>query len=458
MSRHEVNPSRKYFNFQGGIPPVALESVAAEPPPEGPSTHPKVITDTTMRDGAQDPSFAILPNETKLRYFDLLHKLDNGTGTIDAVEVFIYQKRDLWTLDKLIERGYDFPRVTTWTRALPKDIRDLVRVSDGRVGETGMLAPSSDHHIFDKLGFRSKAEAIERYLAPILTACEHGITPRVHLEDVTRADIDGWVIPFVERVIEETGGRARFRLCDTLGVGVPDPLAALPFGIPRLVSTIGRASGAELEFHGHNDFGLATANSIAAFRYGCKRVNATFGGFGERTGNAPLEQVLVNYIRLYGDPGLELEALTEIADLMARDVIGLSGKQPFIGDNIFATQAGLHQTGMERQSEAEGGLIYLPMDPAVVGRREVELSRIGSLSGIDGIVSVLNRQRQAAGDSRPGLTKTSRLVKRIYDGIHQAYDGRFDADQDRWVDYRTTFFEPAELVALAETYEAAESG
>ncbi|MEE8353752.1 MAG: hypothetical protein V3S10_04775, partial [Dehalococcoidales bacterium] len=292
---------------------------------------------------------------------------------------------------------------------------------------------------------------------PILTACEHGITPRVHLEDVTKADIDGWVIPFVERVMEETGGRACFRLCDTLGVGVPDPLAALPFGIPRLVATISQVSGAELEFHGHNDFGLATANSIAAFRYGCKRVNVTFGGLGERTGNAPLEQVLVNYIRLYGDPGLELEALTEIAELLARDVIRLPQKQPVIGSNIFATQAGLHQTGVQRQRDAEGGLIYLPIDPAVVGRREVELSRIGSLSGIDGIVSVLNRQREAAGDPRPRLTGTSRLVKRVYDGIHQAYDGRYDADQDRWLDCRTTFFEPAELAALAAKYEAAES-
>ncbi len=457
MSRHEVNPSRKYFDFQGGIPPVAHDAVAIEAPPEAPGTHPKMITDTTLRDGAQDPSYEILPNETKLGYFDLLHKLDNGTGTIDAVEVFIYQKRDLWTLDKLLERGHDFPRVTTWTRATPKDIRDLVRVSEGRVTETGMLASCSDHHIFDKLGFRSKAEAVERYLAPILTACENGITPRVHLEDVTKADIDGWVIPFVKRVIEETEGEARFRLCDTLGVGVPDPLAALPFGIPRLVATIRQATGAELEFHGHNDFGLATANSIAAFRYGCKRVNTTFGGFGERTGNAALEQVLVNYIRLYGDPGLELEVLTEIAELMSRDVIGLPQKLPVIGNNIFATQAGLHQTGMQRQGEAEGGLIYLPVDPAVIGRREIELSRIGSLSGIDGIVSILNQQREAAGDSRPRLTGTSRLVKRVYDGVHQAYDGRYDADQDRWVDYRTTFFEPADLMALAEEYEAAGS-
>jgi len=164
--------------------------------------------------------------------------------------------------------------------------------------------------------------------------------------------------------------------------------------------------------------------------------------------------VLVNYIRLYGDPGLELEALTEIADLMSRDVIRIPEKQPVIGNNIFATQAGLHQTGMQRQGEAEGGLIYLPIDPAVIGRREVEMSRIGALSGIDGIVSLLNQERQAAGDTRPKLTGTSRLVKRVYDGVHEAYNGRYDAASDRWLDYRTTFFQPSDLAALAAQYEA----
>ena len=255
MSGYQVNPARKYFNFGGRMPPLKLEEAPAEIPAFGPHTYPKLITDTTLRDGAQDPCFAMFPNEAKLAYFDLLHELDNGTGTIDAVEVFIYQKRDLWTLEKLLERGYKSPRVTTWTRATPKDIRDLVQVSGGKVTETGMLVPCSDHHIFDRMGFHSKGEAVEKYLAPILTACEHGITPRVHLEDATRSDVEGWVIPFMCRVMEETQGRACFRICDTLGLGTADPYAALPFGIPRMVSSLSRASGADLEFHGHNDFG-----------------------------------------------------------------------------------------------------------------------------------------------------------------------------------------------------------
>jgi isopropylmalate/homocitrate/citramalate synthase len=357
-----------------------------------------------MRDGAQDPCFAIFANEAKLKYFDLLHELDNSTGIIDCVEVFIYQKRDLWTLEKLLERGYEFPRVTSWTRATPKDIRDLVQVSSGQVKETGMLASASDHHIFDRLAFRSKEDAVERYLAPILTACEHGIVPRVHLEDATRSDVEGWVIPFMSRVIEETNGLARFRVCDTLGLGTPNPYASLPFGIPRLVSTLSRFSGAQMEFHGHNDFGYATANSMAAFRYGCKRVNTTFGGLGERTGNASLEQVLANYTREYGNPGLKLEVLAEMAALIQSEVVPIGEKHPIVGGSIFATQAGLHQSGVARQDQALGGLIYLPFDPQVVGRRGVELNRIGALSGMDGIISVLNRQREVSTKRMTGNT------------------------------------------------------
>lgn len=317
-----------------------------------------------------------------------------------------------------------------------------------------MLASCSDHQIFDRLGFRSKEEAIEKYLAPILTACEHDITPRVHLEDATRSDVDGWVIPFMCQVMEKTQGRACFRICDTLGLGMPDPYTALPFGIPRLISTLSRASGAELEFHGHNDLGHATANSMAAFRYGCKRVNVTFAGLGERTGNATLEQVLANYIRQYGDPGLKLEALTEMAALIQTEVVPIPEKHPIVGSNIFTTQAGLHQTGIQRQAQAQGGLLYLPFNPGVVGRQGVELNRIGALSGMDGIISVLNRHREASGVPGPRLTGASKLVKLVYDWVHKAYDGRYDQAQDRYVDYRTTFFDVDELDRIAAQFQA----
>ncbi len=447
-----VNAERVYYNHHGKLPPIEPEAEPTPPPPRA-EDEPKLITDTTLRDGAQDSRFALFPAEARLRYYDLLHRLDNGAGRIYAIETFIYQKRDLWLLDKLLERGYRWPLVTTWTRALPKDIKTLVEVSQGRIKETGMLASASDHHIFDRLGFHSKEEAIEKYLQPIVTAIEHDITPRVHLEDCTRADIYGWVIPFILRVKEATEGRAKFRICDTIGWGVPDPTAPLPWGIPRLFATLKRETGVEMEFHGHNDFGLATANSIAAWRFGCTKVNCAFGGLGERTGNTSLEQIVAALIRLYGDPGFDLAALAEMRDFISNEIVPIPDRAPIIGD-VFTTQAGIHQSGVARQAEAPGGLIYLPYAPETFGRQQRELSVIGPLSGSDGIAAVLNDALRAERGIEAHLTSASRVVRQIYDRVQEAYDGRYDAATERFVDVRRTFFTPHELVALAEEFGA----
>jgi isopropylmalate/homocitrate/citramalate synthase len=446
-----VNTERVYYNYGGELPPVLLEQTPVEPPAAD-DMLPKLITDTTLRDGAQDSRFAIFPPETRLRYYDLLHRLDNGSGAVYAVEAFIYQKRDVWTLEKLLERGYAWPRVTTWTRATPKDIKLLVEVSQGRVQETGMLASASDHHIFDKLGFRSKEEAITKYLEPIVTALAHNITPRIHLEDCTRADIHGWVIPFMQRVLDESRGAAKFRICDTIGWGSPDPYAALPWGIPRLFTVLRSETGAELEFHGHNDFGLATANSIAAWRYGAKKVNVAFAGLGERTGNTSLEQMVAALVRHYGDPGFDLTALEEMSQLVDGEVTPLPDRAPIIGE-VFTTTAGIHQAGIGRQEDAPGGLIYLPFAASLFGRKEVELSRIGSLSGADGIISVLNREFERLGRSER-VGATSRVVKQIYDRIQDEYDGQYDAAQDRWHSERRSFFTSDDVLALAREFGA----
>jgi homocitrate synthase NifV len=220
-------------------------------------------------------------------------------------------------------------------------------------------------------------------------------------------------------------------------------------GIPKLISTLVQETGAELEFHGHNDFGLATANSIAAYRYGCKRVNVAFAGLGERTGNTSLEQMVAAYIRMYGDPGFNLKTLSQIRDLLTREVIEIPPKQPIIGD-VFSTQAGLHQTGMSRGEQAEGGTIYLAFDASVVGEEAEEHSVIGALSGMDGIVAVLNQQIKVETGQQGRYTTTSRVVKYIYDKIQEAYDGTYDSEHDVLVDQRRTFFTPAELSALAK--------
>src|SRR3990172_2999541 len=438
----KINSERVYYNYQGKLPPIPMEEQPATPPPV--DDLPKLITDTTLRDGAQDSRIALFPHEARVRYFDLLHQLDNGTGSIYAVEAFIYQKRDIWTLEQLLARGYDWPKVTAWTRATPKDIKQLVNVSQGKIKETGMLASASDHHIFDKRGFRSKEEAIEKYLQPIETALEHNIVPRVHLEDCTRADIYGWVIPFMQRVLDLSKGIAKFRICDTIGLGIPDPYAALPWGIPRLFQVLREETGAELEFHGHNDFGLATANSIMAWRFGAKKVNTAFGGLGERTGNCSLEQMIAALIRYHGDPGLNLSALEEMKQLVDGEVTPLPDRAPIIGE-VFTTAAGIHQAGVAAQEHAPGGLIYLPFAASLFGRKENELSRVGSLSGSEGIISILNREMERQ-KKEQRFSNSSRVVKQIYDQIQAAYDGELDASGDRYAGYRRDFYISDEIL------------
>jgi len=444
VTREVLNEERVYYNYEGKMPPVEMDPDPAVPPPD--QAHPKYLTDTTLRDGAQDSRFPFFPNEDRIRYVELLHDLDNDSGIIYAIETFIYHKRDVWVLEKLLEKGFKYPRITTWIRANPKDVKELHNISQGRITETGMLASSSDHHIFDKLGYHSKTEAIDKYLKPILTACEYGITPRIHLEDTTRADIFGWVIPFIRTVLKETEGRAKFRVCDTIGWGVPDVYASLPHGIPKLISTLYKETGAEFEFHGHNDFGVATANSIAAWRFGCRKVNVAFGGLGERTGNTSLEQMLASYIRLYGDPGFNLQVLPEMKSLIEK-LVPIAANSPVIGD-VFTTQAGIHQAGVARQEEAKGGLIYLAYDPAVVGRSTAERTVVGAMSGSEGIVAILNSEAEKRG-LEMRVTTTSRVVKEIYDSVQEAYNGHYDESSERWLDYRTSFFTPDEVWQMA---------
>ena len=258
----------------------------------------------------------------------------------------------------------------------------------------------------------------------------------------------------MQRVLDLSKGQAKFRICDTIGWGIPDPYAALPWGIPRLFQVLREETGAELEFHGHNDFGLATANSLMSWRYGGAKVNAAFGGLGERTGNCALEQMLAVLIRYYGDPGLDLTALEEMKRLVHGEVTPLPDRAPIIGE-VFTTAAGIHQAGIARQSDAPGGLIYLPFEASLFGRDTVELSRVGSLSGAEGLVSILNREMERRG-SEQRFSGASRVVKQIYDRIQAEYDGRLDEASNAYTAYRRDFYTSDEIVAMARDLGALE--
>jgi isopropylmalate/homocitrate/citramalate synthase len=139
--------------------------------------------------------------------------------------------------------------------------------------ETGILTSVSDYHIFLKLKL-SRKQAMEKYLEIAAAALDQGIIPRCHFEDVTRADIYGFVVPFAVELMklsEKSKLPVKMRLCDTLGFGITYPEAALPRSVPKLVRALiddAGVPGKYLEWHGHNDFHKVLINAATAWLYG----------------------------------------------------------------------------------------------------------------------------------------------------------------------------------------------
>ncbi len=259
------------------------------------------ITDTTFRDGQQSrPPYT--PKQIA-DIFDFMHRMSGPNGVIRQTEFFLYSEKDREAVRLCKERGYRFPEITGWIRANKNDFK---LVKEMGLKETGILTSCSDYHIFLKLNM-SRKEALKQYLDIVATALEQGIMPRCHLEDITRADFYGFVIPFVQELMklsEQAKIPVKVRACDTMGYGFPFPGTALPRGVPEIFYALihdGGVPSEQLEWHGHNDFHKGLVNGTAAWMYGCSAVNGALLGFGERTGNTPVEAMLIDYISLTGD-------------------------------------------------------------------------------------------------------------------------------------------------------------
>lgn len=226
------------------------------------------ITDTTFRDGQQ--SRAPYTTEQIVKIYDYLHRLGGPNGKIRQSEFFLYSKKDRDAVYRCLEKGYEFPEVTSWIRASRKDFELVKEIG---LKETGILVSCSDYHIFYKLKMTRK-QALEHYLSVIRECLEVGIRPRCHLEDITRSDIYGFVIPFcleLMKLMEEYKIPIKVRVCDTMGYGVNYPGAVIPRSIPGIIYGIMTHAGVPselIEFHGHNDFYKAVNNSTTAWLYG----------------------------------------------------------------------------------------------------------------------------------------------------------------------------------------------
>ena len=310
------------------------------------------ITDTTFRDGQQArPPFT---PEQVLRIYDLLHEIDGGTGLIRQCEFFLYSKRDREAVELCKERGYKYPEITGWIRAVTADFRLVCQMG---LSETGILTSASDYHIFLKLR-KTRAQAMDAYLEIAKAALDRGVIPRCHFEDITRADYEGFVLPFAAalmRLSQQYGKPVKIRLCDTLGFALPWAGVALPRSIPRLINGLRRIGVPPelLEWHGHNDLHKVQVNAATAWLYGCSAANTAIFGLGERTGNPPLEALVVEHAQLKGmTEGVNYAAITELAEYAKKDLgFEIPHNYPLVGRDFNVTRAGIHADGLLKDEE-----------------------------------------------------------------------------------------------------------
>ncbi|MBU4491062.1 MAG: isopropylmalate synthase [Euryarchaeota archaeon] len=366
------------------------------------------ISDSTIRDGSQMPGI-VMKKRHKLEIYEYLHKIG-----IEKLETFVYNERDREAVKGMLDRGFEFPEVTGWARANPKDI-DFVLSMDG-IKETGILMSVSDSHIIDKMGLKSREEAEIKYTEALQYAVDHGLRTRAHIEDMTRADNEGFVFPLVQKLLD-IDPDCIIRLCDTLGYGLPFPDVDEPYGIPRIVQRLKEIGTKNIETHIHDDFGLSISCSLAGYWYGANWSSLTFLGMGERAGNAELEKVALFLIqRVEGFQKYNLESVTEFARYMEKEMgLRVPRNKSVVGKNIFAHESGIHTAGIIKNP-----FTYEPYPPEIVGGKRQLL--IGDSSGLEVIRFKVEETLNELMGIETQVDKHDPRVKAIQNDIQKLYN------------------------------------
>ena len=374
------------------------------------------ITDTTLRDGQQSVEPYSVDQIVKI--FKYLSRLGGPYGIIRQSEFFIYSKKDREALEKCLALDLKFPEITSWIRANKEDFR-LVR--ELGLKETGILVSCSDYHIFKKMKM-TRRQVLDHYLATISDAFNAGVIPRCHLEDITRADFYGFVVPFVNELQElsrQAGIPVKIRACDTMGYGIPYTEAALPRSVAGIIYGLQHYSDVPsecLEWHGHNDFYKAVANASTAWLYGACAVNCSLLGIGERTGNIPLEAMVFEYASLRGSlDGMDPTVITEIAEFFEKEIgYNLPVMTPFVGKQFNSTRAGIHADGLMKDAE-----IYTIFDTNKLLNRPATVE-ISKTSGLAGIAYWINQNYRLPAEKE--LAKNDPLVIALKEWVDSAYE------------------------------------
>jgi homocitrate synthase NifV len=346
------------------------------------------IIDTTLREGEQ----------TNGVYFSLLDKKNILAGLvrcgIDEIELGLANpdSQDLASLASFCKTRYPQQSFSLWCRCLKEDIRWAATLKPTVLA---LSIPASDLHLKKKLG-KDRDWALEQLQQSIHIGLESGIPKiAIGLEDASRADSD-----FINQLAQtaEAAGAFRLRLADTVGISSPE----------NMVRMLDQCTFGQMEaaVHCHNDFGMATANTITALEHGAQWGDVTVLGLGERAGNSRLEEVLGYLITQKHISGYRMDRIPELSRLVAHlSAQDISPHRPIIGGELFACETGLHLQGIEKDPTT-----YEPFDPALVGtRRKIS---IGQKAGRRSIAATMRRLklRELDGVALARLTKSVRSL------------------------------------------------
>ncbi|MEE8239329.1 MAG: 2-isopropylmalate synthase [Nitrososphaerales archaeon] len=317
--------------------------------------------DTTLRDGEQTPGVSLTPDE-KLEIASQLSNL--GVDTIEA-GFPITSPGEIQAV-KLIAGAGLKSEICALARAEQKDI-DLALGCN--VDLIHIFIATSDIHLKHKLRM-TRDEAFDRAVKAVQYAKDHGAQVEFSAEDATRSDPD-YLIKVFQGVSD--AGADRVDIPDTVGVMAPGPIFDLVSRVKESIST-------PISMHCHDDFGLATANTLAGVLAGAERVHVAVNGLGERAGNASLEEVVMSIHNLYQKKtNINTRLLYETSRLVSRLTgVVVQPNKAIVGENAFGHESGIHVHGIINMP-----ITYEPLEPELVGR--TRWIQAGKHAGIHGI-------------------------------------------------------------------------
>lgn len=369
----------------------------------GPIIHSRFrLHDETLRDGIQCPSVVDPSIEDKIRIVHLLDALGVDSANIGLPGAGPRAVDDVTRLLCEIRDAGLKIRPACAARTHVNDVRPIVEIAE-KVGvpvEVMTFIGSSPIRLYAEgwdldLMLRRSAEAIDLAVAA-------GLPVTYVTEDTTRSRPETLSRLF-RNAIEH--GATRLCLCDTVGHATPDGTRNLIRFTHNLIQGMGVEVG--IDWHGHNDRGLAVTNALYSLEYGADRVHGTLLGIGERVGNAALDQILVN-LKLLGElPGRDLSKLLEACNLVSRAThVPIPPSYPLAGADAFRTATGVHAAAIIK-AEKKGDTfladrIYSGVPAGQFGReQEIE---IGPMSGESNVIYWLGKR---------GIVAEPQLVKRI---------------------------------------------